>query len=176
MSASPRLPRSPLIGAGSLIGSVLVHVLLVGAGALLVSAGLHAPAATALPGTTEVAVDVAPLVLPKLSMGMPSGQTAAQMPEPTDEVDPGGGEPVARPDSHRKGRGGTARADHAALNLSDRDEGLTLSREVTSRIDRDQIQRLDTQADRASNEDRRSTTHPMDLIFLATGTGHLAER
>ena len=75
---------------------------------------------------------------------------------------------MARPDSHRRGRGGSTRADSAAINLADRDEGLTLSREVTSRIDRDQIQRLDTAADRASNEDRRSTTHPMELVFLAT--------
>jgi len=60
--------------------------------------------------------------------------------------------------------------------LADRNDGLTLSREVTSRIDRDQIQRLATSRDRTSYEDRRSTTHPMDLVFLATGDGHLAER
>lgn len=164
------------MGPGSLIGSVLVHGLLVGAGALLVSAGFGSRPPIPIPQTNEVAVDVAPLVLPSLRMGGPSGESAEEVTNPTDRVEPGGGEPIPRPDSGHRGRGGSARANAAAMNLADRDEGLTLSREVTSRIDRDQIQRLDTSADRASNEDRRSTTHPMDLVFLATGSGHLAER
>lgn len=177
MNQSLGLPRSRLVGAGSIVGSVLVHGLLVGAGAWLFSAGMRAPAQEPPDGSPkEVAVDVAPLVLPRLNMGAPSGQASAQVPDPTDEVKPGGGEPIARPDSHHRGRGGSTRADSPAINLADRDEGLTLSREVTSRIDRDQIQRLDTATDRASHEDRRSTTHPMELIFLATGSGHLAER
>jgi TonB family protein len=76
----------------------------------------------------------------------------------------------------RAGRGGSWRADSAALNLADRNDGLTLSREVTSRIDRDQIQRLATSKDRASQDDRRATPHPMELVFLATGSGDVAER
>ena len=44
----------------------------------------------------------------------------------------------------RAGRGGSHRADSAALNLADRNDGLMLSRDVTSRIDRDQVQRLRT--------------------------------
>ena len=79
-------------------------------------------------------------------------------PVPTDPVAPGGGEPLARPDMDRFGRGGSHRADDAALNLADRNDGLTLSREVTSRIDRDQIQRVETSRDRASNDDRREQT------------------
>jgi TonB family protein len=176
MRAFPASLRSRFVGAGSFIGSILVHGALVGAGAWLVSAGFGSRPPNPVPPPAEVAVDIAPLVLPRLSMGSPLGQSAAQLPNPEDRVDPGGGEPIARLDTHHKGRGGSLRANGPAINLADRDEGLNLSREITSRTDRDQIQRLDTSNDRASNEDRRSTTHPMDLVFLATGTGHLAER
>jgi TonB family protein len=164
------------VGAGSLIGSILVHGLLVGAGALLVSAGFGTRAANTTLPSAEVAVEIAPLALPRLSMGGPFGEASDDVPNPEERVDPGGGEPIARLDSHRRGRGGSVHANGPAINLADRDEGLNLSREITSRTDRDQIQRLDTSSERASNEDRRSTTHPMDLVFLATGTGHLAER
>jgi TonB family protein len=176
MPASPGSPRARFVGAGSLVGSILVHGLLVGAGALLVSARFGSRVPTAIPPAAEVAVDIAPLELPRLRMGAPFGEASEQVPNPEDRVDPGGGEPIARLDSHERGRGGSTRANGPAVNLADRNEGLTLSREITSRTDRDQIQRLDTSSDRASNEDRRSTTHPMDLVFLATGSGHLAER
>jgi TonB family protein len=114
--------------------------------------------------------------LPALGHGPPLGEPSSDEILPVDLVEPGGGEGLARPDRDRAGRGGSRRADSAALNLADRNDGLTLSREVTSRIDRDQIQRLETSRERASYEDRRSTTHPMDLVFLATGDGRLRER
>jgi TonB family protein len=155
---------------------VIVHGLLAGVGAILFSAGLRSSPPAAENQTPEIPVDVVPIVLPSLTMGGPSGEAASEPTEPTGAVRPGGGEPIARPDAHERGRGGSVRADSPAINLADRDEGLTLVPEVTSRVDRDQIQRLDTAADRASIEDRRSTTHPMDLVFLATGSGALAER
>ncbi|HEX9294476.1 MAG TPA: energy transducer TonB [Polyangiaceae bacterium] len=168
-----------MIGATSFVASLLGHLLVVGAGAWLVSMRLGAGApvsASTLAPADEVAVDVAPLNLPTVHFGPALGEASAEEPFPTDEVEPGGGEPFARPDMDRRGRGGSQRVDSAALNLADRDDGLTLTRELSSRIDRDQIQRLDTSKDRASHEDRRATTHPMDLVFIATGSGHVAER
>src|SRR5262245_64007349 len=118
-----------------------------------------------MPEPAEVAVDVGPVQALAFHVGSSLGEPSEQAPFPTDPVPPGGGEPLARPDMNRAGRGGSLRADNAALNLADRDDGLTLSREVTSRIDRDQIQRLATAKDRASEDDRRATTRPMELVF-----------
>lgn len=175
------LPKSQLVGAGSFVASLIGHVVVVGAGAYVFSAGFGAPASGTIATTSEVsevAVEVATSDNPLFRLGPALGETAVSDDDavPSDPVAPGGGEPLARPDMGRLGRGGSLRADDAALNLADRNDGLTLSREVTSRIDRDQIQRLETSRDRASNDDRRATTHPMDLVFLATGSGRVAER
>jgi TonB family protein len=172
-------PSSRLVGAGSFVASLVGHLVVVGAGAYLVSAGFGSGTAKAegtSPEPGEVAVDVGPVQAPEFHVGPAFGEPSEEAPFPIDPVPPGGGEPLARPDMDRSGRGGSLRADSAALNLADRDEGLTLSREVTSRIDRDQIQRLATSSDRASEDDRRATTHPMELVFLATGSGRVAER
>jgi TonB family protein len=174
------LPSSQLIGAGSFVASLLGHLVVVGAGAYVFSTGFaSANVVTTESGVRsaeEVAVDVAPLDMPSFHAGPASGDFSDEVPFPTDRVMPGGGEPFARPDMDRAGRGGSLRADSAALNLADRNDGLTLSREITSRVDRDQIQRLETAKDRASEDDRRATTHPMDLVFMASGSGQLAER
>ncbi len=172
-------PGSRLVGAGSLVVSLAGHLLLVGAGTYLVSTGFGSTAGrvdSSAPKGSELVVEVASIENPDFHAGPALGARQDETKGPTEPVLPGGGEPLSRPDMDRSGRGGSLRVDSAALNLADRDEGLTLSREVTSRIDRDQIQRLATSKDRASNDDRRSTTQPMDLVFLATGSGHLAER
>jgi TonB family protein len=87
-----------------------------------------------------------------------------------------GGSPIARVDTGRSGRGGDPTVDHRALHLSDVDERMRLSTAVPSRLDRDQVQRLRSSTERASREDRRSTTHPTELTFLSTGDGARAER
>jgi TonB family protein len=86
-----------------------------------------------------------------------------------------GGATVARVDTGNTGRGGDATGARA-VNLAAIDEDLRLSPDLTSRLDRDQHQRLKTSAFRATREDRRSTTHPMELTFLATGAGEHQER
>jgi TonB family protein len=63
-----------------------------------------------------------------------------------------------------------------ALNLADSDDGLTLNRDPLNRLDRSQVQRLDTSAHRSSLDDRRATPNPMELSFLASGRGTLPER
>jgi TonB family protein len=89
---------------------------------------------------------------------------------------PAGGAPVPRVDTGRDGRGGDLTVDKPAIHLSDVDERLRMSTELLSRLDRDQVQRLRTSEERASREDRRSTTHPTELTFLASGAGDRPER
>jgi TonB family protein len=157
--------------------SLGAHLAILGLGAIALSVGFgRGPDESTSRSEPEIAVEMAPLHLPELHFGPPNGDPSPDDPLPADAVEPGGGEGLARPDMDHVGRGGSRRADSPALNLADRNDALSLSREVTSRIDRDQIQRLQTARDRKSFEDRRSTTHPMDLVFLATGEGHLTER
>lgn len=132
------------------------------------------------PGTPAVSEDVLVeadgLSLPLMGFSDPTeraDRTDLLAPEPPR---PGGGEPMPRPDTDRAGRGGANQTSALALNLADRDEGLTLTREVQSRNDRDQVERLKTAQDRASYDDRRTTTHPMELTFLASGKGARQER
>jgi TonB family protein len=176
-SPLPPLPRLRWVGPGSFAVSLGAHAALLGLGALALSVGFsQGPTAEAPERVSEIPVEMTPLQLPALHFGPPVGEAADEVPIPDDPVEPGGGEGLARPDMDRAGRGGSHRADSAALNLADSNDGLTLSRDVTSRIDRDQVQRLKTSSERETFEDRRSTTHPMDLVFLATGRGHLLER
>lgn len=86
-----------------------------------------------------------------------------------------GGTAIARMDTGAAGRGGEATGPRA-VNLADLDDRMRLSPELLSRLDRDQIQRLHTARTRTTREDRRSTTRPMELTFLATGTGEHQER
>jgi TonB family protein len=87
-----------------------------------------------------------------------------------------GGDAVAHMDTGKPGAGGERAVPEPALNLSDGDEHMRLSRDVVNRLDRDQLQRLDVSRLRASWEDRRATTHPMELTFVATGEGVVMER
>ena len=88
---------------------------------------------------------------------------------------PSGGESVARLDTGVPGHGGDGRAE-PALNLADRDERMRLSPDMVSRLDRDQLQRLRVARVRQSWEDRRATTHPMELTLVVTGDGTRLER
>ena len=86
-----------------------------------------------------------------------------------------GGATIARVDTGTAGRGGQATGARA-VNLAALDEDLRLSPDLLSRLDRDQHQRLKTAAVRTTHEDRRATTNPMEVTFLATGTGEHQER
>jgi TonB family protein len=88
---------------------------------------------------------------------------------------PAGGETTPRIDTGDYGKGGGPTLDKAT-HLADRDEASTMTPDLASRLDRDQIQRLKTAQGRASWEDRRATTQPMELTFLAFGTGKVEER
>jgi TonB family protein len=81
-----------------------------------------------------------------------------------------GGEQTPRLDTEHAGQGGET-VEEAALHLADKDEQLRRSPDLRDRLDRDQEQRVEAARRRASWEDRRSTTHPMELSFLASGKG-----
>jgi TonB family protein len=102
---------------------------------------------------------------------------AERTPDPVGEpVAPAGGTTIPRVDTGRHGHGGDVTVDKPAVHLSDVDERLRYSPDMLSRLDRDQMQRIRSSRERASRADRRSTTHPMELTFLASGTGDRAER
>ena len=86
-----------------------------------------------------------------------------------------GGATVARVDTGNTGRGGQTTGARA-VNLAAIDDALQLSPDLTSRLDRDQHQRMKTAKMRTAREDRRSTTYPMEATFLATGEGEHEER
>ncbi|MDB4946569.1 MAG: hypothetical protein JWP97_6103 [Labilithrix sp.] len=86
-----------------------------------------------------------------------------------------GGATVARVDTGARGQGGEA-TSVKATNLAARAEDLSLSPDLLSRLDREQEQRLRNAEQRQTRDDRRSTTHPMELTFLASGAGEHQER
>jgi TonB family protein len=102
--------------------------------------------------------------------------SSLRLPEVALKPHPSGAEPAPRPDAKRAGRGGERAVKRPALNLSDRDDDIELSKDVASRVDRSQVQRLRVAPDRASRDDRRATLEPMELTFLASGNGTWNER
>ncbi len=83
---------------------------------------------------------------------------------------------IPRPDTGRKGRGGTDEVSQPGVNLTDSDQGISLVRSVASHIQRDQLPRVLSASIRRSWENQRLTTNPMELTFLASGKGDRQER
>lgn len=86
-----------------------------------------------------------------------------------------GGSTIARVDDGKRGRGGEADGERAT-NLADETDAMKLSPDLRSHLRRDQAQRLETARSRQTREDRRATTQPMELTFLASGSGAREER
>lgn len=167
-----------LVGSGAFATSVVAHALLLGCGALLLSHSLseHArnraksPAAAA---PVEVEVE------------LPSFSSSSSRPERDEPVVPeavetppsAGGGPLERhPDTERAGRGGSRASAEAATNLASNIDPITLETDPLTHLDRSQVSRLRTAAERRSWDDHRSTPNPMELTFLATGPGAVRER
>ncbi len=156
--------------ASAWVLSFVVHAGLIGGGAAVVAHSLtaeHASVARAL----TFGVPTEPIVeieLPEVAEGSVAKTATEATPEPQ-PAPRGGGEAMPRPDMGYPGKGGTDTAARPAINLADRDDGLLLSREVASRFDRSQIQRLKSARERQSREDWRASREPMELTFLASG-------
>ena len=151
--------------------SVIVHVGLVTSGALLFAAqSLRSSPPDPAPRPTIPTTIVAPDTI-DLFVATDGTRDAdpLRLPYAPALLARGGGEGTPRPDTGRAGRGGTDTADHSAVNLADRDDGTYLSRDIQTRLDRDQVQRVRSSKDRASWEDWRAALEPMELTFVANG-------
>ena len=87
-----------------------------------------------------------------------------------------GGATQAQLDQSLRGRSGQRTTPTPATNLSDKDEQAHLTRDLMDRLDHEQQQRVKSSRERSSWEDRRSSKEPMELTFLASGTGSRNER
>ena len=166
-------PRVAIPGF-TLLMSLALHGALLGGVGWLAFRSLEARPVPQGPVAPPPAERTIPVELPSFAEGT---LLEERIPEPVgDAPRHAGGTTVPRVDTGKPGRGGEATVDNPAVHLSDVDERMRLSADLMSRLDRDQVQRLRTGAERASREDRRSTTNPTELIFLATGPGVRAER
>ncbi|HEY6558234.1 MAG TPA: TonB family protein, partial [Polyangiaceae bacterium] len=171
--------RPRLTAPSAFATSVVLHALGLGTGAWLLSRSLSGPAPRDVPPPheVEVTVDTPPAVdLPVMSRQGTSRKADPEARPRPSRVVPGGGERLPRPDQRRAGRGGTRDVAQHALNLADSNDELTLDRDPLNRLDRSQVQRLQTDSERRSLDDRRATPQPMELSFLASGSGRLPER
>ncbi len=164
----------PAKATWSLMGSLVAHVAVIGIAAWAAYRSIATrEARDAEAQRVDPPAEVIAIELP----GMSEGTLLAD-----EEVVPEGAEPstfggaaIARIDTGAPGMGGDPTGPRAT-NLAAMDDRLRLNTDLLSRLDRDQVQRLKTARHRTTYEDRRSTTHPMELTFLASGTGHVPER
>jgi Gram-negative bacterial TonB protein C-terminal len=158
----------------SLVGSLVAHVAVVSAVGWIAYRSLAAREAREAERRAAFApAAVIAIELPGVAEGslvtdhevIPEGTTPSTY----------GGSAVARVDTGAAGAGGDTTGARAT-NLAAMDDAMKLDTDLLSRLDRDQVQRLKTAPLRTTHEDRRATTHPMELTFLATGRGEHAER
>lgn len=158
----------------SLAASVAAHVAVLGVAGVVAYRSLASrearerEASSAAPPAEVIAIE-----LPAVSEGTllaDKEEVLEGTPEPAR-----GGATVARVDDATHGRGGDDRGARAT-NLAAYADEMNLNVDLLSRLDRDQQQRLRTARLRTTHEDRRATTHPMELTFLASGKGERPER
>jgi TonB family protein len=153
--------------------SLLVHGALLGGITLAAFANLRHQREAAEAARQHVAGEPIPIELPLANDG--TAVSRAVVDHVGDPPVVAGGATIERLDTGRNGRGGDSTSPRAT-HLSDRDERLHLTPDSISHYDRDQLQRLRTSRTRASWEDHRMTTHPMELTFLASGHGDVPAR
>ncbi len=156
----------------SVATSIAIHVAVLGGSAWVWNACMHRGAAAPI---TQPQVEPAPIAveLPEVFDGtLIADRVEDSTGEPPKTL---GGDTVARIDTGRAGRGGDLRGQRAT-HLADADDRFSRTRDLLDRLDRDQEQRLLTARTRQSFDDRRTSRDPMELTFLATGSGTLEER
>ncbi len=170
--AIPSKAPKRIFGA-SAVASLAFHAVLAASWAVLAVRPSQAPLGVAPFEAKPVDVSV--------DLDLPTGSAALldveRLPDPEGIPPlPLAGAMTAQLDDGLRGRGGEARAREHATNLADRDEAMHASPDLLNHFDRDQVQRLRTAKERAAWEDRRATTHPMELTFVAVGKGRTEER
>jgi TonB family protein len=169
---STAAPRSSLASGWTWAASLAVHAGLVALSGWFAFRSMHHRPSSPPPiSDPEVTV---PVELPTFANGT---SVSDRPPDPIGSPPlHSGGDTVARLDTGNRGRGGEVTVERPAIHLSDRDENLRLSTDLLSRLDRDQTQRVRSSTTRGSWEDRRATTHPAELTFVASGEGDRIER
>ncbi|MBX3222378.1 MAG: TonB family protein [Labilithrix sp.] len=169
-----RRHRGPAKASWSIVGSLVAHLIAVGGVGWIAYRSLAAKEAReAERRAVEAPTAVIAIELP----GVAEGTLVADRDVIPEGTAPSvyGGATVARLDTGSPGSGGDV-AGARATNLAAMNDEMKLDPDPTSRLDRDQVQRLRTASRRTTHEDRRATTHPMELTFLATGKGERPER
>ncbi|MBX3262786.1 MAG: hypothetical protein KF782_24115 [Labilithrix sp.] len=172
--AERRRNLEPAKATWSIVGSLVAHVIAVGG----VGWGAYRSLAAKEAREAERRAVEAPTAVIAIELpGVSEGTLIADREVVPEGTAPSvyGGATVARVDTGSPGAGGDA-AGARATNLAAMNDAMKLDPDPTSRLDRDQVQRLRTAARRTTHEDRRATTHPMELTFLATGGGERPER
>lgn len=148
--------------------SIVGHLVATGLGGLIVASSLahKSPAPLAPSAASPAREPVVELELPMVVDGTVVASATPPPSQPPQALPRGGGEAKPQLDTGKNGKGGTDTAQSAAVNLADRDDGIFLTPEITSRMDRNQIQRIRATARRASREDWRASREPMELTFL----------
>lgn len=176
-SPDPAMPRRRYVLAErpgwSVAASIFAHVAVLGAAGFIAYHLTQAREARNAESRTLAPNGVVAIELPAFSEGSILVDRV-EVPEGT-PPDAHGGSTVARIDTGTAGRGGSA-AGETAVNLAAIDDAMKRSPDLRSHLDRDQDQRLKTAKLRTTHEDRRATTNPMELTFLASGTGEHQER
>lgn len=158
----------------SLVGSLVVHAAVASGVGWLAYRSLAAnEAREAERRTTAGPASVIAIELPGVSDGAQFADREV-IPEGAPPSTYGGAS-IARIDTGTPGAGGDATGARAT-NLAAMNDAMKLDTDLPSRLDRDQVQRLQTASRRTTHEDRRATTHPMELTFLASGKGNHRER
>ncbi len=174
MADVARTNLGPAKATWPLVGSLVAHVVILGGMGFVAYRSLAAKEAReAERRNAEGPAAVIAIELPGVAEGtliadrevVPEGTTPSTY----------GGATIARIDTGAPGSGGDATGQRAT-NLAAMNDSMKLDTDLLSRLDRDQVQRLRTASRRTTHEDRRATTNPMELTFLATGNGEHQER
>ena len=164
----------PVKATWSIVGSLVAHIVVVGAVGWVAYRSLGEKEAREAERRAALApAGVIAIELPGVADGTMTADREV-VPEGTAPSAYGGAK-IARIDTGSPGAGGDATGQRAT-NLAAMNDHLKLDTDLLDRLDRDQVQRLKTASRRTTHEDRRATTHPMELTFLASGKGERAER
>ncbi len=164
----------PAKATWSIVGSLVAHIAVVGGVGVVAYHSLAAKEAReAERRRAEGPHSVIAIELPGVAEGTLTADRDV-IPEGT-QPSAYGGATIARIDTGSPGAGGHVTGQRAT-NLAAMNDDMKLDTDLLSRLDRDQVQRLKTASRRTTHEDRRATTNPMELTFLATGKGEHHER
>jgi len=169
-----RRDLGPVKATWSIVGSLVAHIAIVGGvGAI----AYHSLAAKEAREAERRSVEGPSAVIAIELPGVAEGTLIADRDVIPEGAEPStyGGATVARIDTGSPGAGGDVTGKRAT-NLAAINDDMKRDMDLLNRLDRDQVQRLKTASRRTTHEDRRATTNPMELTFLATGKGEHQER